>query len=293
MALENYTKRLKYWATKTFGVHVALDKKERASRFAEESIETMQAMNLTKEQVLSFVDYVYSRPVGELDQEMSGSLITLLLAAESFSVDLEGKITKEVHKIVDLGDKIREKHNSKPDHLRLASVEGFTNVTQEYSDLYKYLDSLCFYGFSLRPKELGSLKHSQFVHCLNLAISKSLKEAENYRVVQSIKLVTLEEQERVIVITTPNFNQDYSLNTIENDTNEGAAAVIYREQKTYIEKICNVLALNESVCNYIRECSNFKFNSLILSAYPYVSLDSNVGARMIFVLDTEVFKDFE
>jgi hypothetical protein len=64
------------WAVKAFGP-VAKNRDERAIRFAEEAIEVGQTEGVTKEQMLMLVERVYSRPIGDIRQEIGGAMFTL------------------------------------------------------------------------------------------------------------------------------------------------------------------------------------------------------------------------
>jgi len=74
------------WAQKTFGNQTANNTGERIARFAEEALELAQAAGMDKSTVLALVDYVFSRPVGEIKQEMGGVGISLLAYAEHIGI---------------------------------------------------------------------------------------------------------------------------------------------------------------------------------------------------------------
>jgi NTP pyrophosphatase (non-canonical NTP hydrolase) len=65
------------WALKTFGVRVASNNAQRNHRFLEEALELVQAAGCTEAEARMLVDYVYSRPIGEVKQEVGGVMITL------------------------------------------------------------------------------------------------------------------------------------------------------------------------------------------------------------------------
>lgn len=56
---------------------------DRANRFVEEALELVQAIGITKESIRLQLDRVYSRPVGEVKQEIGGTILTLSLIASS------------------------------------------------------------------------------------------------------------------------------------------------------------------------------------------------------------------
>lgn len=55
----------------------------------EEAIELVQACEMPKEDVLTLVNYVYDQPVGDIDQEVGGVLVTLIALCTAQFVNLE------------------------------------------------------------------------------------------------------------------------------------------------------------------------------------------------------------
>lgn len=84
----NFQPRVAQWMLETFGPEVSVDYRERGFRFGEEALELLQANGTTKEEVLKLVDYVYSRPVGELYQEVGGTMVTLGALCQAWGIDL-------------------------------------------------------------------------------------------------------------------------------------------------------------------------------------------------------------
>lgn len=78
------------WCAKAFGSEQAYSVPHRGLRFFEEASEGAQASGVTKEMAHKMVDYVWSRPVGELAQELGGIGVTVLALAEAarLSADL-------------------------------------------------------------------------------------------------------------------------------------------------------------------------------------------------------------
>jgi len=85
---DRFQVRVATWMQETFGPEVSADYTERGFRFGEEAIELLQANGTTKEDVLKLVDYVYSRPVGELSQEVGGTMVTLAALCEARGLNL-------------------------------------------------------------------------------------------------------------------------------------------------------------------------------------------------------------
>ena len=62
---------------------------ERIARFFEEALELAQAWGMSKDEVLKFVDVVYSKPVGDDIVEMADAHLCLMALAEFSGNDLD------------------------------------------------------------------------------------------------------------------------------------------------------------------------------------------------------------
>lgn len=101
------------WAVNTFG-DIAKDPKERVNRFIEESIELAQALGADKEQVCRIVNYVYSRPPGDVFQEAGGAALTLLALCESLGISADSAESAELSRALQITPElIRAKQNRK------------------------------------------------------------------------------------------------------------------------------------------------------------------------------------
>lgn len=89
------------WAVDNFGL-VAKDRVERAMRLIEEAVEVVQVQGLPKERIYSIVDRSYSRPVGELNNEIGGLAMTLEALAESEGIDVEEQSQIEFDRITSI-----------------------------------------------------------------------------------------------------------------------------------------------------------------------------------------------
>lgn len=109
------------WMLECFGEEIASDQVERNHRFFEEATELVQSGGMTREAAHQLVDYTYDRPVGELDQEVGGVMVTLaaLCLAHNTDMHLCGDI--ELARIWTKIDQIRAKQASKPKHSPLPS----------------------------------------------------------------------------------------------------------------------------------------------------------------------------
>lgn len=94
---------------------------ERHARFIEEALELSQAGGLSKESAQILLDYVYSRPVGELSQEVGGVGVTLAALCNAHSISMEQSFEAELARISDPATqaRIREKQRTKPAHSPL------------------------------------------------------------------------------------------------------------------------------------------------------------------------------
>lgn len=111
--MEFYQNHVDNWMQKCFGAIIASDRVERNYRFLEEALELTQSCGLTKEDAIRLVDYVFDRPVGEIRQEVGGVMVTLAALCNAHGISLANCAEKELARVYELIDKIREKQASK------------------------------------------------------------------------------------------------------------------------------------------------------------------------------------
>lgn len=111
---KGYQVRVREWAEHCFGVEIADDKTERSHRFLEEGLELFQAAGGCKADALALVEYVYGRPVGELEQEVGGTAVTLAAFCEAHGVSLTAAAEEELARCWRKAESIREKQKTKP-----------------------------------------------------------------------------------------------------------------------------------------------------------------------------------
>lgn len=99
------------WMAHTFGKVV---KKQRYFRFGEEALELLQAGGVTREELNELADSVYSRPVGDVFNEIGGTIITLTGIAVAEDISLEEAANFEMGRCWKRVDEIREKDRNKP-----------------------------------------------------------------------------------------------------------------------------------------------------------------------------------
>lgn len=90
------------WARDCFGDEEATSIPQRALRLLEEAIEAAQAAGVDREVAGNLVEFVYSRPVGEVGQELGGVAVCVLALAEAAGVDAETEECREIDRVLTL-----------------------------------------------------------------------------------------------------------------------------------------------------------------------------------------------
>jgi len=109
----SFQEAVMWWCEVCHGKERARNCTERSLRFTEESIELAQAAGLPKEKIYQLVEYVYSKPVGSLPQEVGGVMVTLAAMCSAFLVHMQEEGETELRRIWTVMDKIREKQKTK------------------------------------------------------------------------------------------------------------------------------------------------------------------------------------
>lgn len=117
----DFQNKVQAWVFNCLGMQSAFSPFERNARFLEEACETVQANGLDRASAHRIVDYVFDRPVGELPQEIAGSIITLLALATSRNIDVATEAWQELRRIDthEMILKIRDRQKNKPRHVRM------------------------------------------------------------------------------------------------------------------------------------------------------------------------------
>ena len=118
------------WVVECFGAEIATDKKERNQRFGEETLELLQACGATAQDCHQLVDYVFSRPPGDPDQEVGGVMVTLASLCLAHGLDMQQAGDRELADIWTKIDAIRAKYLSKPQNIR-ADLRANIKADQE------------------------------------------------------------------------------------------------------------------------------------------------------------------
>lgn len=119
---DSFQARCRYWVMQCMGEEAAYNKSERSFRFIEEAVELVQASGTSKEDVLKIIDYVYSRPIGEVSQEVGGVMVTLTSLCTAHGIKLDDAAETELARCWTLIDKIRAKAVAKRTNAALPGV---------------------------------------------------------------------------------------------------------------------------------------------------------------------------
>jgi hypothetical protein len=87
------------WAVRSFGP-IALNRDERAARMAEEAVEVAQVEGVPLDVMQRITARVYSRPVGELGQEVGGLMVGLYALAARAGVDIDAEFKREFTRVL-------------------------------------------------------------------------------------------------------------------------------------------------------------------------------------------------
>jgi hypothetical protein len=148
--------RVQPWMLECFGVEIAADRVERNHRFFEEAAELVQSCGMTASEAHQLVDYTWSRPVGEPNQEVGGVMVTLAALCLANGLDMHAAGETELARInrPDMVIRIRAKQASKPKHSPLP-VDTFqwpqqlaveAGARDEHELPQSVLDALRFYA---------------------------------------------------------------------------------------------------------------------------------------------------
>lgn len=88
------------WAVDSFTEEEALSVEQRGLRLLEEAIELAQVCRVDKSMIHKLVDYVYGRPVGQIQQEIGGVGLTLLVLGEVAHVDVDLCEVVEIQRVL-------------------------------------------------------------------------------------------------------------------------------------------------------------------------------------------------
>lgn len=110
----DYQKRVGVWMMACFGAEISGDRVERGDRLLEEVLELLQASGYDPARVDMLRNYVWSKPVGEPEQEMGGVMVTLAAYGLAHDLDMHEAGEVELGRVWGLVETIRAKQLTKP-----------------------------------------------------------------------------------------------------------------------------------------------------------------------------------
>lgn len=118
--------RVAPWMQECFGPEISADKLERGDRHLEEVLELLQSGGYPKTRVAALVEYVWSRPEGEPEQEVGGVMVTLAAYCLAHGLDMHEAGEKELARILqpEIIEKIRAKQAAKARDIPLSPLPG-------------------------------------------------------------------------------------------------------------------------------------------------------------------------
>lgn len=115
MRVADFQRQVAGWVRQCFGEEIAVDRRIRALRFLEEALELVQASDLSADDVLKVLEYVYARPVGELHQEVGGVAVTLSALCSANDISMTKASQVELARCILRTEEIRQKQVQKSD----------------------------------------------------------------------------------------------------------------------------------------------------------------------------------
>lgn len=107
------------WALRAFGYERVTDKRIRALRLTEEVVELAQILGVDQKQLHKLVDVVYSRPVGQVHQEIGGIMVTLCVLCAALDINPDTAFEMELLTILNRSPEHFEKRNKEKMDLGL------------------------------------------------------------------------------------------------------------------------------------------------------------------------------
>ena len=116
---KTFQRRVDEWFKKCFPDTAWTDGHERTCRFLEESLELAQSCGISEDEAHELVKYVFGRPVGDTQQEIGGTAVTLNALGNVLGHDLEFAQETELSRVWRKMDAIREKQANRPENSPL------------------------------------------------------------------------------------------------------------------------------------------------------------------------------
>jgi hypothetical protein len=136
------------WMIARLGSEISSDHVERNHRFLEEAIELVQSGGCTASEAHQLVDYVFGRPVGELKQEVGGTMVTLAALCLAHGVNMTECGATEIARCWQKIDKIRAKQAAKPKHSPLPEEAPPAPLSPRERAVYELVEKAKQIGFT-------------------------------------------------------------------------------------------------------------------------------------------------
>ena len=124
---ESLQSRIWSWAIRCYRVEIISNLAERNYRFIEGALKLVQTCGCTKEEVLQLVDYVYSNPVGMVEQDVGQVIITFSTLCSARGVIMRDCGEAELAVIWENIDRIRANQELKP-KIKIGKHSNVTEV---------------------------------------------------------------------------------------------------------------------------------------------------------------------
>lgn len=100
LARDNRQKIVSDWCAAAFGIDHATSLPQRGIRLLEEAVELAQACGCSTDMAHKLIDFVFSRPIGKIEQELGGVGVTLLALASAAGHSADGEEAAEVARVL-------------------------------------------------------------------------------------------------------------------------------------------------------------------------------------------------
>lgn len=114
LSSSTFQSRFQTWVIAALGEKEALCRLQRNHRLLEETLELVQAADLSRSDAHHLVDYVFDRPKGEIRQEVGGVITTLAAFCSAYVIDMMEAGETELVRVWANIDKVRDKQRQKP-----------------------------------------------------------------------------------------------------------------------------------------------------------------------------------
>lgn len=178
--------RVREWVLACFGEVIADDQVERRQRFLEEALELVQAAGAPRSEIVKLMDYVYSRPVGELPQEIGGTMTTLAAFCSAHNLDMHLCGEFELARIWTKVEAIRKKQATKPKNSPLPQTNERVPEMFDVDTWHGKLGSaIRNYGEAIEPGHPNP-ESDELLELTNTLIRQARNAIENLQMALSV-----------------------------------------------------------------------------------------------------------